>query len=175
MHFWDETSESLKKGQVHVNDPFCKEVSVNVPEEAMTWNVRYELLRDGPAPTPEEEEEESDEENEVEMSAETTQAPPPRRTKKHDEPEEELYQRLREADYGPGLVPLTYVPCVNGILKTGMLAVFSGQDYRVSRYSIRFCRVVQFVKKVPTLQLLLSTHATICQKSSHASTIFAYA
>ena len=136
MHFWDNESGSLKKGAVHVNDPFLRQVAVQVPEDSTTFNVTYGCLRDGPAPAAEAAPDAGDEEESEEAS--TSAAPPapaaPKRTRKQEAPEEDLGQRLRDAASGTEGVPLTYVPCENGIVMVGMIAIFSGEDYRVSRY-----------------------------------------
>jgi hypothetical protein len=56
-------------------------------------------------------------------------APAKRPRVKAEEPEEELGSRIQceESDR----VPLTYVPCANGILMIGCIAVFAGLDCTV--------------------------------------------
>ena len=132
MQFWDEEGDCLRKGTVHVNDPFIQQVTLNVEDHEATWPIRYDLLRDGPAPTPAIDEEASPEESAVEDAEPTPQPPQPKR-RKIDEPEEELYSRLLEAAAEDDLVPLTYAPCANGVLKAGMTAVFGGQEFKVSK------------------------------------------
>ena len=44
------------------------------------------------------------------------------------DPEEELGSRIQCED--DEIVPLMYVPCVNGVLMAGSVAVYSGQDCR---------------------------------------------
>ena len=129
--FWDADASAAFTARVLRNDPFLKQIWVEVDDSQALRFVAYDLLRSHAtlpaAPEPEEG---------GEIEGEVVPAPPqakkPRSQPKVPEPELDMATLVQcEED---ATVTLTYVPCVNGIIKTGSVAAFDGgRDFRVDK------------------------------------------
>ena len=107
------------------------DASSGVPApDTPTRHISYDLLRDRAA-TPVPLSDVSDDEPEEPASDPAPRPPTKKPRVKIEESEEELGNRIQcdNAD----IVPLLYVPCVNGIVMAGSVAVYSGRDCSVER------------------------------------------
>ena len=129
--FWDADVGDVSTAWVITNDPFLQQLFVEVLESLDEPRfVAYNLLRTRatlPVAT-------STEPEELVEEAASTPAPPRRkkaRTQgpKVPEPEVDMSTLIECAE--DEIVCLTYVPCINGILKTGSVVVYGGRDFRV--------------------------------------------
>jgi len=152
VYFWDDEIATIYPGFVQINDPFLHQLLVKPyrepfePAQPATRFVSYDMLRSYIfVPRTDEEsvgqpwirecaESVDDDESVAENPdpASAVLAPPSKKPKiqKSEEPEVDMGS-LIECDENE-VVPLTYVPCVNGILKKGSTAVFCDQAWTVT-------------------------------------------
>ena len=130
MLFWDGDAGAVFTARVLRNDPFLKQIWVEVDESHDLRFVAYDLLRSRatlPAAAAPSEPDEGGE-----LDGEVVPGPPQtKRTRTAKVPEPELDMATLVHCEEDETVPLTYVPCTNGILKTGSVAVYGGRDFRV--------------------------------------------
>ena len=126
------------KANVHINDPFLLQLSVRTVSDdneiqSTDRCISYDLLRIRAAEV--EQPHPSDVELEESDVPEPNPEPPqPKKSKtkaKAEEPEIDMCSLIQCGD--EETLPLMYVPCVNGILNTGAVTVYNGQDYRVDQ------------------------------------------
>lgn len=129
VHFWDATSETIKTGSILYNDPFLESMTVTAADEE--YSVKYSNLRSGeplkmPPTVPVQDDDSGDTEP-------TALPPPPKKIRPSTRPQE-----MSEVDMisvvecdETEVVPLDYVPCINGILKVGSVAFFADEDWTV--------------------------------------------
>ena len=136
--FWDAETEVVCKAKVQINDPFLLQLSVLTVSDdneiqSTALFISYNLLRSRTAEVeqpqcgiPDVELEEPD------VHEPNPEPPQPKKAKtKAEEPEIDMCSLIQCGD--EETVPLTYVPCVNGILNTASVTVYKGQDYRVDQ------------------------------------------
>ena len=130
MLFWDADASVVHTARVLMNDPFLQQIWVEVDDSQDLRFVAYDLLRNRatlPAAAAPSEPDEGGE-----LDGEVVPGPPQAkraRTPKVPQPELDMATLVHcEEDE---TVVLTYVPCVNGIIKAGSLAVYGGRDFQV--------------------------------------------
>lgn len=135
MIFWDDEIKDISRGSVDINDPFLRAIAVLPTDCLHPRNVNYELLRElahTPTMPSEDVKGEANEDDEDETPSAVPVPPPAKRPKvRIEEPEEELASLLQCDE--TETVPLLYVPCVNGVLKAGAIAVHYGQECTVEK------------------------------------------
>lgn len=137
VFFWDVASEKIKKGSIIINDPFLHNLTVKGVEDDVTWTVAYSSLRSGQTLQVSDSPDASDNvDTELPPVVDTELLPTP----PHPPKKAKISQEMPEVDMlsvveceETEVVPLTYVPCVNGILKVGTVAVCAGEDFAVEK------------------------------------------
>ena len=156
--FWDADAGEVCTGLVCTNDPHLRQLSVKVlagPEaESAERFVSYDLLRSLDASySANTAAEEDDEEGEEEGS---TGPPAPKKCKTpRKEPAVEVDMATLIECGEEETVALTYVPCVNGILKTGSVALYGAQEFRVDS-------LVYDGRRKKAFAMLVSTKDEVC-------------
>lgn len=115
---------------IWINDPFCRQLEVYTDEEYATRYISYALLA-APA-TSQPQQISSQSEGEDEPAAQ----PAPRLSVKSpkikaEKPQVELGSRIQCDE--DEIVPLLYVPCLNGVLKAGSVVVYFGMECSVTK------------------------------------------
>ncbi len=116
----------MLNGTVRVNDPFLRQLSVLVEDDVV--NVPYFQLRNDPET--DEETDSTDEESTATLSQVSAARPILPKNKIDQRPEIEVLELLK-LEFEAETVALTYVPCVNGVLKRGSIAAYASRKYRV--------------------------------------------
>ena len=118
--FWDADASDVFTARVLRNDPFLKQIWVEVLRSRATLPA---------AAAPSEPDEGGEVDGEVDLAP-----PQAKRVRTPKVPEPELYMATLVHCEEDETVPLTYVPCVNGIVKTGSVAAFDGgRGFRVDK------------------------------------------
>ena len=135
MLFWDADAGDLLTGLVCTNDPFLQQLSVRVVTGSETQDryVAYNLLRDRPIPTRGEAVDETHDEEDESGEAVVDAPRPTKKTRVAKEAASEVDMATLIECGEDESVPLTYVPCTNGILKTGSVALYDGREFRVEK------------------------------------------
>ena len=163
MLFWDADASAVFTARVLRNDPFLQQIWVEVDESHDLRFVAYDLLRSRatlPAAAAPSEPDEGGE-----LDGDVVPAPPqakrPRTQPKVPEPELDMATLVHcEEDE---TVVLTYVPCVNGIAKTGSVAVYGGRDFRVDDLCFEGRRKKAFARLTAISDEVLYTRSCIAE------------
>lgn len=156
--FWDDETKDVCKAVVLTNDPFLFQLTVTISSPGSRF-VSYDLLRsrvttiscEQPDVTTEETDATITENDAASNDTMIVIVPPPakRPRTKIEEPELDMAGSLVQCNTdGEESVPLTYVPCVNGILKIDSIALYSGKDCRVIKLEFDVSRMKAFVAMV---------------------------
>lgn len=133
VFFWDYESQLTKKGTVVINDPFNRTLTVqqdDILDETII--ICYSALRGGDSTVMPIPEDESSMGSEPDPNLPSTSTCIPNRKTKLSNKEIEMVS-LVECEQIDVPVALTYVPCVNGILKFGSVANCAGEDFTVNQ------------------------------------------
>ena len=141
VKFYDPETEATHTAKVLINDPFAKELQVEVisethPDEFLDpIFVAYELLRSMPRDSLHQVgnvQETDDAEDAPQLERLSTKK---KTQAKADQPATDMSTLLQCED--SEIVPLTYVPCQNGILKSETMVVYRGQDCTVTNLEFK--------------------------------------